>query len=67
MFIDAEVKANIVDIETTRKSNVCLRQSNAIVKRIRQIWKEKKECWTRALSEVGVEVASQLKERTRTL
>ena len=67
MSINAEVKSKIVDIQTTRKSSTCLGQSNAIVKRIRQIRKEKKECLTRALSEVSVEVISQLKERARIL
>jgi len=61
MSIDAEVKSKIVDIKTARKSSTCLGQSNAIVKRIRQIRKEKKDCLTRALSEVSAEVISQFK------
>jgi len=67
MSIDAEVKSKIVDIKSVRKSSACMGQSNAIAKRTRQIQKEKKECLTRALSEVSVEVSSQLTERARIL
>ena len=37
------------------------------MKQIMQTRKEKKECLTRALSEVSVEVASQLKEQAKIL
>ena len=67
LSIDAEVKAKIVDVKTARKSSACQGESNEISRQIRQIQKKRKECLARALSEVSVEVSSQLKERARIL